>query len=279
MRTKRSQAFTLVELLVVIGIIALLISILLPALNRARSQAQIIKCAAQMRGVVQAITMYCNDNKGYLPPIRQGDTYRIDPTNGDRLVALEMQYTWDDKREEGAQLGRLMKTRYLPYKVSSYRCPSATNETDPARSNYYLNVHLKYVTASSEHYRMWRRLPNYGRYQSGSQPVFKYSGGGVATDVLPYYRRALLTDPIRTDATEADHATHKSGNQMAWNLAFADGSVQTFAGGGKIIGGKRGFRDIQDMTNALTYALDGGNVDFRGATWRDKFNWEIVDPK
>src|SRR5689334_10921637 len=63
-RDARADGFTLVELLVVIAVVALLVAMLLPALNKAREQSRLVACMSNLRQMGLAMTMYANENKG-----------------------------------------------------------------------------------------------------------------------------------------------------------------------------------------------------------------------
>jgi prepilin-type N-terminal cleavage/methylation domain-containing protein len=244
-KPQRKTAFTLVELLVVIGIIALLLAILLPVLSRARESARRTACLSNIAQLGKAVLIYAHDNKDHLPEAGTGNA--PDAFLSPRAVGLPAWTSINPETYVLPSIGQLL-SKYLANDYRLWVCPSA-----PVNSFTYTGANPMAGTGLDDQFK-----PNFV-YLAGKEYIPAYPSLG--SFAIKYHVSEWAVRSIA--GLKTTHVTARSGNSASEIVLFYDRSPSYH------LTRKADIYSNQPADYFASYAYLDGHADGRGYT-----NWD-----
>jgi prepilin-type processing-associated H-X9-DG protein len=247
-----ASAFTLVELLVVIGIIAVLIGVLLPALNAARQQAVSVQCLANLRSCGQILYMYANQNKGMFPMMKLDEPQQFPRNKSNVNTTLAgVTFKYPDVKAALAMIVNKGQDPYAPNfsagGLKVFYCPANAFWSDNDQNNrshnpddFMKDAATDPVTGCINYWYFGNPNPFYPQYHytgpfgtGGNPPIAGSAPATAATGTMDW----RIWDTNRSGDNRDEYVIHLGEKGMDRKGLMADQSRQAGAGNlGSVVG-------------------------------------------
>lgn len=223
-RKRKSKAFTLIELLIVVGILGVLVTILVPVVGGQIEQARRTNCRANLKAIGQKMAEYSQDHKGRFPAAAAKSTGCLWAGKTDGITFRMTEPTTADDTSVTASQWLLVRAESVP--VDAFICPSTNDTAD----DFTDNGDVKQPVSALYDFKSPDNI-SYSFFMPYGKPILSLlskPGMAIGADKSPFFDNATGTAVGVTPAANSKTNSSNNHRQAGQNVVFPDGRAAWF---------------------------------------------------